>query len=105
MLYGTTRKFLELFGLKDIDDLPRVEELRKAAYPKAAPPAQADQTDQEPNQTQDIALTPEQAQAPPQDIPDSPPEEPSELAEPAPEADQDQPSSDDEPATSDNTAL
>ena len=28
MLYGTTRRFLELFGLKDLTDLPRVEELR-----------------------------------------------------------------------------
>ena len=26
-LYGTTRRFLETFGLKDLDDLPSVEEL------------------------------------------------------------------------------
>lgn len=31
MLYGTTRKFLEMFGLSGLDDLPRVEELRTAA--------------------------------------------------------------------------
>jgi len=30
MLYGTTRRFLEVFGLKNLDDLPRVEELRIA---------------------------------------------------------------------------
>ena len=29
MLYGTTRRFLEIFGLKDLDGLPRVEELRQ----------------------------------------------------------------------------
>jgi len=29
MLYGTTRRFLEVFGLKDLDGLPRVEELRQ----------------------------------------------------------------------------
>lgn len=29
MLYGTTRRFLEVFGLKDLSDLPRVEELRQ----------------------------------------------------------------------------
>lgn len=29
MLYGTTRKFLEVFGLASLDDLPRVEELRE----------------------------------------------------------------------------
>lgn len=28
MLYGTTRRFLEIFGLASLDDLPRVEELR-----------------------------------------------------------------------------
>lgn len=36
MLYGTTPKFLELFGLKGLDDLPKVEELRSGAT--AAPP-------------------------------------------------------------------
>ncbi|MHC4982892.1 MAG: SMC-Scp complex subunit ScpB [Planctomycetota bacterium] len=30
MLYGTTKKFLELFGLAGLDDLPRAEELRAA---------------------------------------------------------------------------
>ncbi len=28
MLYGTTRRFLEVFGLSSLDDLPRVEELQ-----------------------------------------------------------------------------
>ena len=28
MLYGTTRQFLEVFGLSDLKDLPRAEELR-----------------------------------------------------------------------------
>ena len=31
MLYGTTRRFLEVFGLSDAKDLPKVEELRRAA--------------------------------------------------------------------------
>lgn len=31
MLYGTTRRFLEVFGLPSLDDLPRAEELRIAA--------------------------------------------------------------------------
>ena len=31
MLYGTTRWFLEVFGLANIEDLPRVEELRSGA--------------------------------------------------------------------------
>ena len=29
MLYGTTRKFLELFGLNSLKDLPKVEELKE----------------------------------------------------------------------------
>jgi len=31
MLYGTTRKFLEVFGLNSLKDLPQVEELKKPA--------------------------------------------------------------------------
>lgn len=30
MLYGTTRRFLEVFGLESLEDLPKVEELRTA---------------------------------------------------------------------------
>jgi segregation and condensation protein B len=29
MLYGTTKKFLQTFGLDSIKDLPKVEELKK----------------------------------------------------------------------------
>jgi len=29
MLYGTTRKFLQLFGLNSLKDLPKIEELKK----------------------------------------------------------------------------
>jgi segregation and condensation protein B len=45
MLYGTTRAFLEVFGLEDIDDLPRVEELRKPEEPAA--PAATEQANTE----------------------------------------------------------
>lgn len=38
MLYGTTRKFLEVFGLGALEDLPRVEELRSGAKEPAATP-------------------------------------------------------------------
>lgn len=31
MLYGTTRRFLEVFGLNRLEDLPRVEELRSGS--------------------------------------------------------------------------
>ncbi len=29
MLYGTTRKFLDIFGLNSLKDLPKVEELKR----------------------------------------------------------------------------
>lgn len=41
MLYGTTRRFLEVFGLAGLDDLPNVEELRAAAKSAAQPAAQS----------------------------------------------------------------
>ncbi len=31
LLYGTTKQFLEVFGLRDLDSLPRIEELARAA--------------------------------------------------------------------------
>jgi segregation and condensation protein B len=31
MLYGTTKRFLEIFGLRGLEDLPKVEELRSGA--------------------------------------------------------------------------
>jgi segregation and condensation protein B len=41
LLYGTTRKFLDVFGLVDLDDLPPMEALRIKSAPKPAnkPPA------------------------------------------------------------------
>ena len=36
MLYGTTRRFLEIFGLNDLKDLPQVQELAEAMAIKAA---------------------------------------------------------------------
>jgi segregation and condensation protein B len=44
MLYGTTRKFLEVFGLGALEDLPRVEELRSGAKAPAATPQTPAQT-------------------------------------------------------------
>lgn len=46
MLYGTTRKFLEVFGLAGLEDLPNVEEL-KAGAPQHAPAAMDEPPDEE----------------------------------------------------------
>jgi len=35
LLYGTTPQFLEILGLKDLDELPRLEELSVALRPPA----------------------------------------------------------------------
>ena len=60
MLYGTTRRFLEVFALRSLDDLPRVEELRSgapqsptarshAAEPSSVEQAEAGQSPAEPD--------------------------------------------------------
>jgi len=43
MLYGTTRRFLEVFGLASLDDLPRVEELRQAVRSAEGKPEDAEE--------------------------------------------------------------
>jgi len=47
MLYGTTRRFLEVFGLGSLDDLPSAEQLRQPPGADAEGPAAADGTDAE----------------------------------------------------------
>jgi segregation and condensation protein B len=42
VLYGTTKKFLQVFGLKSLKDLPQVEQLRTEHVPTAAPDEGAD---------------------------------------------------------------
>ncbi len=39
LLYGTTRRFLEVFGLADLSDLPMAEQLRQPVLHKADSPA------------------------------------------------------------------
>jgi len=66
MLYGTTRRFLELFGLSSTDDLPRAEELRTALAEKTAaakaPDAQGPD-DTESAEAEDQLDQPEQEEA------------------------------------------
>jgi segregation and condensation protein B len=33
VLYGTTKKFLQVFGLRSLEDLPQVEQLRPPPMP------------------------------------------------------------------------
>ena len=89
MLYGTTRRFLETFGLANLDDLPRIEELRAgapeadrspSAQNRSTPPDKSDpqikasappeppntQTPQA-NQLSDLSETPPEQPPPPGD--------------------------------------
>ncbi|HOD81229.1 MAG: hypothetical protein BWX88_01155 [Planctomycetes bacterium ADurb.Bin126] len=52
MLYGTTKRFLEVFGLSSLEDLPRVEELRSGAKEPAAKPAEAKAAEAQPEPEQ-----------------------------------------------------
>jgi len=55
ILYGTTRKFLEHFGLRSLEDLPKVEELNLAEH-DAMPTTQAQaQENAQPVPTQENA--------------------------------------------------
>ena len=49
MLYGTTRRFLEVFGLAGLNDLPRADELRGAPRKTQTPPGarESDEDDQD----------------------------------------------------------
>ena len=53
MLYGTTRRFLEVFGLAGLDDLPNVEELRAAAKAAAQPAPQSTKLGADPDDPDD----------------------------------------------------
>lgn len=55
MLYGTTRRFLEVFGLNSIEDLPNAEELRAAAPKKQTGPEQPPLLNLEADQNQEQA--------------------------------------------------
>jgi segregation and condensation protein B len=46
MLYGTTAKFLEHFGLRDLDDMPKAAELRQQAAALKTAEQQAEQAQQ-----------------------------------------------------------
>jgi len=44
LLYGTTKRFLEVFGLAGLEDLPQVDALRGGAQPSASPPQESGET-------------------------------------------------------------
>ncbi len=59
MLYGTTRKFLEVFGLNTLKDLPQIEELKKPEKKKDKPKQPKAALEQD-----EIAEEPEQLKEP-----------------------------------------
>jgi len=62
MLYGTTRRFLEAFGLNRLEDLPRVEELRSGATRDENPTPDEQQVQApEEDQSDDAAQEPDGA--------------------------------------------
>jgi len=42
LLYETTQVFLQHFGLRSLDELPNVEELRRVRLPSSTPPTTGD---------------------------------------------------------------
>jgi segregation and condensation protein B len=47
LMYGTTKRFLELFGLKSLDDLPRAADLRAGGLPSRGPDANNNATSED----------------------------------------------------------
>ncbi len=81
MLYGTSKRFLEVFGLNGIEDLPNVEALRGGRDDKTAP---AETNDKSPQAQQpQPAPADEETEAEAQDAVD-PQTQPEPQAEPAP---------------------
>jgi segregation and condensation protein B len=54
LLYETTQFFLEHFGLRNLDELPNSDELRRRELPTAAPAAPAEPS--EPNEPEEAAV-------------------------------------------------
>jgi len=85
LLYETTQHFMEHFGLKNLDDLPNADELRRIPLPKAPPPPEKpvpapanppEETTEAPTQTPLF---------PADDGPPAPPEPEPSIYEPTPE--------------------
>ncbi len=52
MLYGTTKTFLDIFGLGTLDDLPRAEELRTPSTKPSSAPADSETADTQQQETE-----------------------------------------------------
>jgi len=52
LLYETTQNFMEHFGLKNLDDLPNADELRRIPLPKAEVPTAAQKKSSDPDPSQ-----------------------------------------------------
>ena len=89
LLYETTQFFLEHFGLKNLDELPNAEELRRRYLPTATPPPEATSAQPAPAEPQ-VESAPDsepQAEAEPQSQPDPEPRSESQPdPEPAPQS-------------------
>ncbi len=57
LLYATTEYFLQHFGLKDVDELPNADELRRVPLPKAEVPEEAKPVEQTAAETPTGAAT------------------------------------------------
>jgi len=80
VLYGTTQKFLEHFGLKSLEDLPRPEELpvvlrERVPLGPEEPPAPAAEASEAPTEQLTLPDLPAEEPPPPQDDPVEPPTE------------------------------
>ncbi len=59
LLYGTTKKFLEVFGLASLEELPKVDDLAPPEKRTKSPDAKSETADETPASVEDDATSPE----------------------------------------------
>lgn len=74
LLYGTTQEFLTHFGLNDVDDLPKMEELEKLLKSKESPSFAEEIFDKLTQEKEEEAAEEAEAEVPLQTPPEPPPQ-------------------------------
>jgi segregation and condensation protein B len=98
MLYGTTRRFLEVFGLSNLKELPRIEELGELTRPVPQPDPADDKAEDETPETDEEAIEDQAVEEVAEEVSDEqdpPAEEPTD-EEPSEELDEENDAPEDE---------
>ena len=104
MLYGTTRRFLEVFGLSNLKELPRIEELGELTRPVPQPDPADSKTEDETAEPEEETVADETAEKVAEEVSeeqDTPADEPAD-DEPSDDLDEDDAPDDEEESDEEN---